>query len=245
MGIEALLLLFFNVLASTAITAVIYEYVVLYVDRPGEGIDVEDVWQQVKADFLRVLLTIVGQSVIIALVVVLFFLPGILFNQIGMIEIGTVLFAFPCIYLAVGFSLMVMIRIRERLSFFESLSRSFDLVKGEWWRTAGIILIMLVIMFTVSFVLYIPQSVVMALSSLHSVEGSPAEDAGTTAYRLPLILSAMLPQLGAFFLYSFPALAIGFQYFSLVEKKEGAGLLERIEEFGRASDTTDTYHEHY
>jgi hypothetical protein len=44
---------------------------------------------------------------------------------------------------------------------------------------------------------------------------------------------------GSFLLSSLPALAIGLQYFNIVEGKEGTGLLEQIDQIGKVENTAN------
>jgi hypothetical protein len=50
--------------------------------------------------------------------------------------------------------------------------------------------------------------------------------------RLPFIVTSSLAFVAGYLFYSVPILAICFQYFSLVEQKEAAGLFEKIEQIG-------------
>jgi hypothetical protein len=146
-------------------------------------------------------------------------------------------------YLIFSVSLTYIIRAYEGLGFFESLMRSFNLVKGKWWSTFGLIFILYMIMGIISYIPIFPFYILLGVSALHNVSAdssaNPLEGLSTVTmimtalyYTVQLILSAL------------PNIGIAFQYFNLVEMKEAKGLMSSIDSFGEsapAPQNDDTY----
>lgn len=202
----------------TLATAVVYSYLVLYMDEGTEHLDVPSVWRETKRNFFRLLWTFLGIGimwVIASFVAALIPILGVLVLYIGDIYVGVTL------------SLVGIIRVREDVTISESISRSFDLVRGNWWRTALVVYIAYILVTTVSFDLMVPPSLL-----LWGYRASVLDADSSTTTSILIVVLFLIPAITMFLLYPIPLIAIAVQYFNLMEQKEGAGLLERVEEFG-------------
>jgi hypothetical protein len=206
-----LLMAFFSIVGTVTFIGVICEYVVLYMDNEYDAFDVNEVWKATRKDFWMILLTAIGFAVPVGLGTLMCFIPGI--------------------YLFVPLSMILIVRVRERIGFFNAFSRCFELVKNHWWITYGLLIVAFIMDGVLSFVFYIPQYVVTFWSAMHAVK----ETAGATDYRFLFILTSIVSFVGGFVFYAIPGLVICFQYFNLVERKEAAGLLEKIGKIGASS----------
>lgn len=56
---------------------------------------------------------------------------------------------------------------------------------------------------------------------------------------ISFIISTVISTVGTVLLYSLSALAMAFQYFNLVERKEGVGLLEEVDKLGKSQPIND------
>lgn len=188
--------------AVQMVIAVTYCYINLYLDRETNDISVEDVWQEVKLHFGTIVFTsLVGMLIIFG---------------------ASILLVIPGIFYAVVLSIVFAVRMRERLPFSDSVSRSQSLVKDNWWKTFGLTIVLYLIIYVFSIVLSLPQMIVVFLSAF----GLNHET--TVISRTMMILTAII----ASFNYLFQAIfhvGMSFQYYSLVEKKEALGLLEKID----------------
>jgi hypothetical protein len=160
-------------------------------------------------------------------------LVGTFFSLWGLtlvLMIGFFIFFFPGMYLSVALSLFFIVRVVEGTGFAATISRCLRLTKGKWWSTFGIIFIMIALLYVLLFGLN--MVVGMLLTALHGAFTpiSQPEQAGTIfAIIITLVLTV------AFFLL-YPPLLLGlaFQYFNLVERHEGVGLLRLVDQLGRA-----------
>jgi hypothetical protein len=73
-------------------------------------------------------------------------LLGVIFLGILAIWIGLLLLIVPGIYLMIVFYLAFLLPVVERMGAVASLSRAGALVKGAWWRTAGLMTVVSLIL---------------------------------------------------------------------------------------------------
>lgn len=132
------------------------------------------------------------------------------------------------IYLIPAFALFLPIMVIENASFSYAFSRSFKLISNYWWQTFGVIFVVGLIVFFISAFLTAPGQILLMIQMLVTVKkvGMPIT-----------IFSGILKSL-VLFAYTLPAIANCICYFSLVEVKEGTGLLDRIDMLGK-TDTHD------
>lgn len=208
-GIEYMLLLAFALLSYTMITIITLEFVVLYAARGPEEITMDIIWRSTKKDFWMMILTIIGNFFVIIFSMLLLIIPGI--------------------YFSIVVSLVPIMRIQERTGYFASVRRSMRLMSGSWWFTLGLFIIMALIVGIMGSVMGLPSMAVNFLSVFHGA------DVTGRFYRALFIITGIVQQLSAFF-SAIVLIASGFLYYSLVEKKEGAGLLKKVEEIGLKKD---------
>lgn len=113
--------------------------------------------------------------------------------------------------------------VLERKGILDAFSRSSYLIKNNWWKTFGLILVAFLITSCSMGVLGIP-SVLLSLGAVFLQDSPKLTLAGS-------IISAILTGFSQIF-YVLPAIVSTLWYFSLNEEKDGSGLLERIETFG-------------
>ena len=128
------------------------------------------------------------------------------------------------LYLGVVLSLFVVVMVREDLDFIETVERCFTLIKGNWWSTFGLIIIAGFIQGVITWVTALPAGAITVMRVLQI----PAMESD-----LLLVVTQTISSVFGIYCYSISAIAIGFQYFNLVEKKEGLGLLEEANLIGR------------
>lgn len=143
--------------------------------------------------------------------------------------LGMLLVVIPGIYLAVAVSFVSTIIVIEGDSPFKSIPRSIRLIGGKWWSTFGLMFVMGIIVGLMQIVFNIPSLAVAIPKALH---GNMASfDAFT-------ILTQAISSIGITLLYPLIFIALAFQYFNLVERKESAGLKQQIDMAGNQPETT-------
>ena len=203
-AIPFLFSMFFMMLSYLVIVIVTYSHLILYKNSEAGNFDIDDVWQNVKRNFWMILFTGIGYSILSF--------------------IGFVFLIVPGIYLSIALSIIFIVRLEERLNFFEAVSRCIKIVSGNWWFTFGIIIVVGMIQGFLGFILYVPNYIVTIFLAFTGVDSNTG-DLGRVLY----IISSIIATFGVL-LYSISTIAIAFQYYNLVERKEAPGLVQQIEE---------------
>lgn len=201
----------FALLAMTALAAVVYNHMKLVADDniPNDSIQVEDIWEGFKSDFFMILVLSVG----------VFF--ATLF--------GFIFFIIPGIFISVKLTLVTTVYVIEDRGLGESFSRSWNLITNHWWFTLGLVIVVSILVSLMSYGISLPFVIISAFSGFAGLDNP--ETASTTfgmIYGLTTSLS--------YIFYTVLYLSLGLHYFNLVERKEGQGLQQRIQEIDSASN---------
>lgn len=212
-------------LGYVASIIVVFEYLNLYENKPEEKvITVSEVWEKFQASFFSVL--VAGIVVTVAVVI------GVLFLII------------PGIYLSIPLTLLIPIILVERKSLGEAFSRCFSLITDKWWSTFGLLFVVGLIVGFMGFIFSIPQAVFTFLGIFHQA----SENFST---ELPLwqevgiMLTSIFQTVGVSLLRGIVLIALAFQYYNLVERRDAKGIMDKLNQFGQAVDTTPRANETY
>jgi hypothetical protein len=205
-----LISLFFSIVSYVLLALLLAVFIVRYLDQQGK-VSAAEIGQGVKSHFLPVFYTT--------------------FGIILMCCLGYVLLLVPGIYLSIAFSLYFIIMIREELGFVDTLERCLSLIKGQWWSTFGFLLLIGIIQGMIGLITVLPLIMVTMLKTFQ-VPGAN--------HPLLTIVAASLASVAGIFLYAISFTAIIFQYFHLVEIKDGIGLLEQVALIGRPAEPDHT-----
>lgn len=203
-------------IGTVLLLAIIYNYMKLYKERGGaDNFTKEEVWQEVKESFLM----IVGSSVLIGL----------------MIFAGILLLIVPGIYISIPLSLLVFMRVIEKNSFGDALSRSFYLIKEYWWFTLGLMVVIGFITYIAAMVFMIPQMIMSIFMSISFYSGSG--EGGIM--RIIFIIVNTISTFGYSLIFAVPYTTTAFQYYNLVERKDNPGILDRISKINNPDEPKD------
>jgi hypothetical protein len=203
-GIPFLLAMFFMILSYLIITIVTYSHLMVYKQSETGVFDIDEIWQMVKKSFFMILFTGIGYTFVVGFGFIFLIIPGV--------------------YLSIALSLIFIVRLEEGLGFFDAVSRCIKLIKDNWWFTFGLIIVVGIIQGFLGFALYVPNYIVMIFVAFTGIN-SESSGLNRTLY----IISSIISSLGAL-LYVISTVAIAFQYYNLVERKEAPGLLQQIDE---------------
>jgi hypothetical protein len=205
----------------------VYGYLLecLYPTQPGQPIGVAQVWAIVKRRFVGTFFSLFGLGLLVMAGLFVFFIPGL--------------------YLSVALSLFFIVHLVEGSDFVATISRCLSLIKGKWWSTFGLIFMMLLL----AGLLLRGATIVLGIVGVGLSGAGLLGGLSRHALNLP-VLSAVfgvLSTLAALLIYPLLLLAIAFQYFNLVERREGVGLRTLIQQLGQPAPTTPdhaTYRPH-
>ncbi|MFD2786464.1 hypothetical protein [Hymenobacter rubripertinctus] len=217
---------------------VVYGYVVLQADRTTDSpVTPGQVWQVVKARFLGMVgsflglgLLFIAGSMAVGMVLSLgmvFFASVVGATWLGFVLIlGLYVFMF---YVMVALSLYFIVWLREGRGFFGSIGRCFQLIKGKWWSTFGLLVVITLIMYLI-LILAVAGLSAVGLPFMSLMKGETM-DLGPLA-RVLLIVYAGLQTLILLTFYPLIMIALSFQYFNLVERRDGEGTRLLIDSIG-------------
>jgi hypothetical protein len=211
------LMLISAMVCVSAMVSTVYHYILIYMERGEGNIEAGEVWNRAKKDVGMLVVTAIASGFLIGFGSVLLFIPGI--------------------YLMVTLSLINNVRVQERLGFTDAFKRCRELIKGEWWSTLGLLLVVYLIISVFSLIFAIPAGVVGIFEMLHTL--NPEEYRGTPGGNITIMITATITAIGTYLLYVPLFIAIALQYYNLVEKKEASGLLDRLQHIGVAGEKAD------
>ena len=206
-----------NGLFTLILGLAVISYIKLYQQAEGTEVATADVWRETMSH----LGSAIGVSILYGLAV----------------GVGFIFILLPGIYLAVRFMLIMPFLVTENIAL-DSFSRSSTMVKDNWWRSFGLGIVLLIIMYAVALVFTIPAVLFFGADALFSAyRGNEisADDFSTWKYVLVAIFSAAGTFLGYSILYS----GLTFYMGSLVEEKESKGLMAEIESDETATPETE------
>lgn len=223
----------------SVLVLVVYGYMVLRMQNedPAAEITVPEVWAFVRSRLLGTLGSVVGLSLFIGLLSSPFF--GFIFlaqQNLGIMAVMGLLL--PVLYVAilyamVALSLFFIIWVREERGFLATLRRSFYLVWGKWWSTFGLIVVVSLILTLLSFVIVVPTSI---LNSWSIVAGND-----TPVSPVLVVVANSISTFVLIFMYPLLFIALAFQYFNLVERKDGEGLRTLVDRLGQPASATPAH----
>lgn len=229
------LMLVFLTVSAVMNLATINNYIILYGEKKSNKIEVSEVWERVRSTFWMYLGTMLLFAILATALIIVLFIPLALLGAISplLVGFGGLLAFIAVFYLVFAGALTFFIRSYENKGFFDSIFRSFKLVRDKWWSTFGLIFILYFIMGVVSYMFIIPWYIVTAVSAFHNTSVDTFADPSST-WQLMTIIFFTLYYLAQMFLASLPNVGIAFQYFNLVELKEAKGLMNQIETVGQS-----------
>lgn len=178
---------------SVMMYTVIGVYIKLYAERGRGNFELSEIWQMISK----------------------FYWPVMGGNIIGgiMIIVGVLALIIPGIYLAVVLSLLFIVIIFEEQGVGKSISRVFEVIKGNWWTAFGAYIVMGIMFFLSALLL---QVIVESIFSIFGYGRFISASSSVVSDLIFLLISSVMTLLPVF-LYS-----------SFLTEKEDPLLMKRI-----------------
>ncbi len=242
-------MVFFSFIALTLVVAIVMRHIQQYIKEGQCHLSSSELRKSLGRDFFRVLGTTI--FIVVALMLAMGIIATPLFtlsqgnpNPVLIFFIGLLLL-FSMLIVVPAFTLLYPIRSMEKRNIFTSFGRMFTLLSGKWFSTAGLVIVAGIIQSIMSVVFAVPMYIMLFLQVMHSTNPEAGMESPGLVYSILFSLTSGLSMLGSFALYSILFIAITFQYYNLVERREAAGLLERLETFGAQQTDPHDEDEHY
>ena len=214
---ENLLLLLFYLLTSLATTTIIYGTVIhavkSYIKNDGEFLDA-DISEGLKKDFFKMLIYFIISGIVAIVGFALCILPGI--------------------YISVVLTPGIVMLVMEDKSATDAFSKSFDLIKDNWWITFATFLVFSILIGILGFVFQIPTfiySFIEGFTAIESAQNGSLEVTEMYQDWLFLLFTA-IGVLGQYFLSIFTVIMVILVYFNLSEQQNFSGTYEQIDQIG-------------
>lgn len=239
-NIHYVLALLLSAISRIVVVGIIFAYLAEYLENPQEEITTSAVWNRLSGNFLTLFLTslvyILGITLFAAgtgIVLSLLFFGTATPTDIvailpGIFLIG-VLIIVPVIFFSIRFCLFPAPIFIEEQGMIASLKRSWQLVKGKWWSTFGLGVVISIIVAIMGIAFQMPLLLISIFKEILQWEGGGSN-------QMIIILASIIGILGESMLAGIVHLAMGFQYFNLAERQESIGLMEEIDSLGRKSE---------
>ena len=131
------------------------------------------------------------------------------------------------------FYILQCVLFYENLDFTGNITRTLKLLKGNWWNSAGYLLVSSFIVSIMYSVFYMPSYILIMINSFGVAMGEESIN------QVVLIISSFVSMLGVFLLSPLFHVFFSFQYYNLTEKLDGTGLLHQLGQLGAEANDND------
>ncbi len=215
----------------------------LALEKSEDGtITASDIFQGIKNHFFRFLGFLIMITAILIFISVVIVGVGVLLFKLTPFTMPFFVIAgfIALMYTMVVLSITPFIYLREKLGILDAISRSFYLVKGHWWSTFGIIFVASMAVQILSTVFVIPFYGMFFMKMIHSVQDGGASSLTSIYEFTPLqSISFIFMMVGITILSTLIYVVTTMRYYSLVEIKDGEGLLADIQQIGNQDTQGD------
>ncbi|MBI3258478.1 MAG: hypothetical protein HYZ54_03205 [Ignavibacteriae bacterium] len=235
-------------LTGATVLAITNEYIKLSLDGYIEEFDVSYLWAKITSRFWRhisnfVVINAVGFILVLPFMSLMGILVG--FKVLGTVEVIIIfylLFIFVgvpiLVYFGTSISLFPMMRVCEDIGIMAGIKRCFFLIKNHFWVTFGYYFVVGMIQGVVGIIFMIPFYIMYFIALLtiipqagHSADGSPLLNFGM-GFQIAFTVASVIAIGGSLLLNSMTITSHALQYFNLVERKEGLGMMAKLDLLG-------------
>ena len=228
--------------AALLLISTVYAFVRVRLDLPAdEEVQPAQVWAYIRPRLGRMLLAMLLLSGLSLIAFFVWF--GSMFGVVhaqsegdgfssALAVLGSMmLFFIPIMWFSIVLTQYFPVLWLEDEGVWAALRRSFYLIRGKWWSTFGLLMIVGMIQSVFTFVFVIPLYGSMALTLLKIPGfGSPVVS----------VIGSCIYSIGIMLTYTIPLVAIMFQYFNLVERRDAYGLRLLVSRLGQ-TPAPETY----
>jgi hypothetical protein len=216
-GINIILAFFLMIISGVAFYALMYgtvlHYIKSYIKNDGNAIK-EEVTAGVRQSFWSLL----GIS----------FLVGLISG------IGFIFCVIPGIYFGTVLATTYAIHVFENRNTTDSISYSFELIRGEWWITFATYLVIFILYYIITIIFSLPGIIYSFINIFTMSQEATANPADM--FDWIYVALNVLGMIGQYILYALIIISTALVYFNLNERKNFTGAMETIETLGKRDD---------
>lgn len=237
----------FSALTYIFLFAVLNEYVKNYIQTGNHSIETPALWSSVRSNLGDYALSIIVYVIImfgflVAISVTLGLIissESVLLTVLAVIGFLILLFMTLCVlYLAP----IVYNSEKTKENVFSSIGRTVELLRGKWLSTLALLIISSLIASVASFIFAIPNYILTGVGVVHSLKEADTVSLSFTQ-NLAYGITSFIASAGQYLLTIIPIIAVIFQYYNLVERRDASGLMDRIDQMGagKAEDADESF----
>ncbi len=240
-GLSYFLTIGMSMLSTVLALAVVNGFMLLYDGGRTEEITLQEVVNVVKDRFWDMVGTAFFAFVLYVASFLILMLPVIIVTVISStastVIAGLLLFVLSIAWIVAFFYFIVMasllfpVRMHEKLPIMEAVQRCRYLLGGNYGNSLAVLIVSFLLMAVLGLLFSTPSYIIMFAGGMHAIN-----EGDSSWMKYGLTLASIVGSLGSSLLYAIPLTAMGMQYFSLVEKKDKAGLMQRIDEIDPGAD---------
>ena len=176
---------------------------------------------------------VLGTTLKLAVVLIVASIAIILISMLLGLVLGNfaIILIIPIVALTIYFSIIISfiyyVRVHEKISFSDALTRCQIIVKGNWWQTFFIILVAGLIGTIVNYAFSIPFGIISGAGTLLGL---------TSIQPILLVAQTLLSNITALIIMPFPIFVIIMQYHNLTEYQDGTSLDKMVDNFDNIED---------
>ncbi len=198
-----IVLMFLQLAIYALLILVINHYILLYIKNDDSRFNTPTIFNMSIKDFWKLFGITILFTIIIGFAFMILIIPGI--------------------YISVSLSLLYAVIIHENTTMGNAFNRSAFLIREYWWFTFGLLILVWIVVYILQLVFQGPFILIGLLYGFHE-----ADPVILTDYSWWISISTILSQLSYLF-YGIFVVATTVHYYSQREKKEAAGLAQKIE----------------
>ncbi len=150
-----------------------------------------------------------------------------------LISISFFFFIIPVFYVATALMLGISILVFEDRGAFSSVGQSFTMIKGHFWETFGILIIITILFSLLGSIFQLPAAIYQILKGFTAVSIGTKSNAVSELYGDPIYLILFaLSYAGKFLIYAVTLVAYALIYFDINEQENATGALDTIDNLG-------------
>lgn len=242
-GLMYWLFLLVSMIAQLSMIGTAYAYLITYNEKGPGNFTVSDVGRTLTKHIGDVIVIFLLMLVFIVLGVLILVLLSFIFGSIPFIGvlwvlglvIGMLILGPPLMWML---NTAYLVKMQEKVNALYAFTRTREVMKGNFWWTWLIVVCSLITVGIVSFIFMLPQSIYNMVLLFGALKGD-----GDTDVSITFIIISAACTFFATMLYTVLFIVNGFHYYSLAEKKDRKGLINRIDELG--NNTKSNVEQHY
>lgn len=232
-GLAYILFILASVVSNLVLLGTVFSFMLEYMEKGYGNFGVNDVAKRLRkniGNILSVFFTFTFLIVIFAGAMVGIFIAA---GNASPIIVGLLAFMLVIAMLIVGppifwqLSVVYLAKMIDDDGVFDAYGRTRMVMKSNFWWTWVMVVCSGLAVGIISFVFSLPQVIFQMVLMISKIRGGNAETS------IAFLIVATVCTFCVSLLYSILYVINAFHYFSLAEKKEGTGLMERINEIGQ------------